>query len=834
LLLVGLTVNHVPSLGKLAAFGDVVISEVAWMGTSANSNHEWIELYNNTSASIDLTNWKLVSLTDSTPNFTISTVNCSNVTIPAQGFFLLERTSNSPVSDITADCIYTGALSDGGEALALKDPSNNTIDTANGDGGAWPAGTASPRATMERISLTATDSDTNWDTNDGVHRNGLDANNNPINGTPKAPRQRASFNALDVVISEIAWMGTQADSNDEWIELYNNTSQAISLMGWKLEAADGTPTITLSGTIPANGFFLLERTDDTTVSDVAADQIYTGSLSNTGETLTLKDPSGNVIDTANGDDGAWPAGNDSLRRTMERLDLLAPDSDANWATNNEVYRNGLDAGSNPLNGTPKAHKPPYVNITSPTGTAPVYSHQGASFTLSFTTDEVGLYQLTVDGISCGTGTVSAGAQSVLCTLPGVFAEGARDITVTVTDNTNTAGSDGELGAVIVDNTPPDVTLIAPNGGEIIPANRSFTIEWSCSDLYLGATPIELFYSADDGATFPNIVTPATENDDSFEWVVPNIDTNAARVRAQCTDWAGNSATDDSDNSFTIQIITLGDINFDGKINAIDARMAQQHADGVITLIGNQFLAADVDQDSDVDSADATGIAKKGIGLPTGIPGFALEPHPRPLSVNGEGNSPFSEGGWGVRSGWLFLAFTLPALALLRRHRRIAMLLLALGLVGTLTGCVEFSGLPPPSGPAVFLTSTAMPSGATRTIHMVVQQITSSGGAASLQGRITYPAGKITVQSLTGMSGFMVKAFSIDTAVGELRFSLVKPTAGGVSNGPVLRLAISAAGAPKSIMTLSWTGSAQAPVVVGGGTNTEITEVSLGNGQVKVR
>jgi hypothetical protein len=160
----------------------------------------------------------------------------------------------------------------------------------------------------------------------------------------------------DVVISEVAWMGTQASANDEWIELYNNTSQDISLAWWRLEAADGTPSIVLSGTIPAHGFFLLERTDDNTVSDIVADQIYTGALSNSGESLILKDPAGNVIDTANGDGGPWPAGNDSDRTTMERVDLLAPDSDANWATNNGVSRNGLDAQGNPINGTPKAHK----------------------------------------------------------------------------------------------------------------------------------------------------------------------------------------------------------------------------------------------------------------------------------------------------------------------------------------------------------------------------------------------------------------------------------------------------------------------------------------------
>src|SRR5687768_7277490 len=70
--------------------------------------------------------------------------------------------------------------------------------------------------------------------------------------------------ALQVVVNEIAWMGTSTSTADEWIELFNNTPSAINLAGWSLTAADGTPSIALSGSIPAGGFFLLERTDDTT------------------------------------------------------------------------------------------------------------------------------------------------------------------------------------------------------------------------------------------------------------------------------------------------------------------------------------------------------------------------------------------------------------------------------------------------------------------------------------------------------------------------------------------------------------------------------------------
>ena len=167
-----------------------------------------------------------------------------------------------------------------------------------------------------------------------------------------APHRAA--NPGDVVINEVAWGGTAASAADEWIELYNNTDAAINLTGWTLTAADGTPSITLNGTIPAHGYFLLERIDDNTVSDIPADQIYTGDLGNGGEALQLKEGV-TVIDSANGNGGAWPAGTASpTYKSMERINPAAPDTDANWASNDGVTRNGRDANNNPLNGTPKA------------------------------------------------------------------------------------------------------------------------------------------------------------------------------------------------------------------------------------------------------------------------------------------------------------------------------------------------------------------------------------------------------------------------------------------------------------------------------------------------
>jgi len=160
----------------------------------------------------------------------------------------------------------------------------------------------------------------------------------------------------DVVINEIAWMGTTYSYSDEWIELYNNSSSPIDLTTWTLKAVDTSPNISLVGTIPAKGYFLLERTDDETIRDLEADQIYTGVLENTGEDLELRDASDNLIDSVPCEtNGGWFAGENIGAYTMERIDPGSTGTTKNnWHTNNGITRNGTDVGGNPINGTPNA------------------------------------------------------------------------------------------------------------------------------------------------------------------------------------------------------------------------------------------------------------------------------------------------------------------------------------------------------------------------------------------------------------------------------------------------------------------------------------------------
>ena len=164
----------------------------------------------------------------------------------------------------------------------------------------------------------------------------------------------------NVVINEIAWAGTKADPFDEWIELYNNIGSSIDLTGWKLQSSDADgPDIELVGSIGANSFYLIERTDDNPTSETAdAKESFGNGLSNdTCEVLYLYDSLDNIVDqTFCNSNGTWPGGEGIPNYiSLERIDSQTSGAKAtNWATNNLITFNGKDyLANNWINGTPK-------------------------------------------------------------------------------------------------------------------------------------------------------------------------------------------------------------------------------------------------------------------------------------------------------------------------------------------------------------------------------------------------------------------------------------------------------------------------------------------------
>ncbi len=175
--------------------------------------------------------------------------------------------------------------------------------------------------------------------------------------TPTAAATPSAYPAGAVLINEVAWAGTAASANDEWLELFNPGPIPIALAGWRLsDGGDIDLSFPPGLAIPAGGFLLLERTDDSTIADVPADLLYSGGLSNGGETLVLRDATGSVIDIAAGA-GGWPAGDAALFATMER-------AGGGWRTQAGAAT-GHAADGSPLRGTPRGLNSAYRPAPTP-------------------------------------------------------------------------------------------------------------------------------------------------------------------------------------------------------------------------------------------------------------------------------------------------------------------------------------------------------------------------------------------------------------------------------------------------------------------------------------
>lgn len=171
--------------------------------------------------------------------------------------------------------------------------------------------------------------------------------------------------AGDVVINELMWMGSSLSSADEWIELRNTKSVDINLNDWTLEQAGESPneTVTLSGAIPANGYYLITNYTTNHVSaainnSISSNLVINLALDNGGEQLVLKDQNGITIDSTPSSN--WPAGinTSSLKQSMERKSPPGEGTNtANWITcthpscNDSTYWDTHDGNDY---GTPKA------------------------------------------------------------------------------------------------------------------------------------------------------------------------------------------------------------------------------------------------------------------------------------------------------------------------------------------------------------------------------------------------------------------------------------------------------------------------------------------------
>ena len=128
-------------------------------------------------------------------------------------------------------------------------------------------------------------------------------------------------------------------------------------------------------------------------------------------------------------------------------------------------------------------------------------------------------------------------------------DGTIDLRVSPGPNNNNSYGFFYLGALKIiyeqeDVFPPSVTVISPNGGEEWGQGTTKNITWLSNEV----RDVEIEFSANGGTTWDNLGT-VSASDGSFEWLVPDIDTDSALVKISAV---GNSEISDvSDNFFKI-------------------------------------------------------------------------------------------------------------------------------------------------------------------------------------------------------------------------------------------------------------------------------------------
>lgn len=231
---------------------------------------------------------------------------------------------------------------------------------------------------------------------------------------PAAKVKAAS--ASNLVISEINWAGSAGslgvrNTNDQWIELYNqgNTSIDFSVTPYQLKSGAATITTISSGTIGSLKSFLISRIDNSvagsgsTLDSVnSLRDLYAPTLviPTIDSQITLVDQtSGQVVDTAGNGSGPQFAGNDGtggdgIIASMSRV--LSPLTEGNlktsWKTANTI--GGGFAGGVTQYGTPKIS-------TSLTGGNPEVNISSNLFSLDSTTPNQPIISGSVDSTVAG-------------------------------------------------------------------------------------------------------------------------------------------------------------------------------------------------------------------------------------------------------------------------------------------------------------------------------------------------------------------------------------------------------------------------------------------------
>ena len=271
---------------------DILINEIMAnpKGLVSLPETEYVELHNSTEQAISLTDWWFV--------YDKTQVKLNELTLPAGGYVVLYRANRAitvapnglqmPLEKFPAQ------LNNNGKLLQLYDANGVLHDEVYYDKAI--AAVSWERCGEEWISCT--------DERGGTpgEGNSCRASNNETPITPEEPEEPApTYTTGCIWINEVMAdpNGLVALPQTEYVELHNRSDQRINLENWQFIYGD-KPTLLTDYKLPAQGYVVLYRSGREIKVDAQGEALplekFPSALLNAGKTLSLVDPTGQVID----------------------------------------------------------------------------------------------------------------------------------------------------------------------------------------------------------------------------------------------------------------------------------------------------------------------------------------------------------------------------------------------------------------------------------------------------------------------------------------------------------------------------------------------------------
>src|SRR3989344_2403681 len=270
----------------------IIFSEINWAGDNESASNEWIEIKNNSGRVLGLNGWQILS-----GDGNVKIIFKEENKISSGELYLLERTDDNSVPDVTADMIYSGALSSSGAALKIFDADCNLSDELDASK-KWPAGNSAARKTMERSIL-----DFSWHTsnspggtpkkeNSMAFSKGIEETSQLVDSpagnqttTSAAPdSQTQNQTTAHILIAGIQITGGSGKTPNAFLKIFNPSSAPFNLKGYRLIKRTKTGTSdtsikswTADAFIPAGGYYMWANSSFTALNP-PADITTSGSI----------------------------------------------------------------------------------------------------------------------------------------------------------------------------------------------------------------------------------------------------------------------------------------------------------------------------------------------------------------------------------------------------------------------------------------------------------------------------------------------------------------------------------------------------------------------------